>query len=271
MFKIGEFSKLVRVSARMLRYYEKCGLLHPAEIDRYTGYRLYSAGQIPLLSRIVALRDMGFGVEEIEELLPRFHDAEAMREALDRKSREIKTSIAVEQGKLERIAAMSGAIEKERVNMVYDVELKSLKVEKVLSLREIISAYDKEGELWHKIGKFMAQNQVACTAGGYSLYHDDEYKESDVDVEVAVPVSELGESKDGFLYKELPAIPQAATIRFSGPYDGYSAAMEKLAAWVEENGYVLDGMVRGLAIASPADVKSPDDYMTELQIPVKKA
>ena len=51
MFKIGEFSQLVRVSPRMLRHYEKCGLLYPAEIDPYTGYRQYSAGQIPLLSR----------------------------------------------------------------------------------------------------------------------------------------------------------------------------------------------------------------------------
>lgn len=255
----------------MLRYYEERGLLRPAEIDRYTGYRMYSAAQIPLLSRIVALRDMGFGVEEIEVLLPRFHDAAAMRKALEQKSSEIRASIAVEQNKLDKIAAMSGAIEKERVDMVFDVELKELKAQKVISLRDTISAYDKEGELWEKLGRFMAENKIVCDAGGYSIYHDDEYKESDVDVEIAVPVQKFGESKDGFLYKELPAIPQAATIRFSGPYDGYSAAMEKLASWVEGSGYVFDGMVRGLAIASPADVKSPDDYMTELQVPVKRA
>ncbi|MCL2560362.1 MAG: ATP-binding cassette domain-containing protein [Turicibacter sp.] len=69
MFKIGEFSKLVRVSARMLRYYDKNGLFTPAEVDPFTGYRLYSAKQIPLLMKIVALRDMGFGVEEMEEVL----------------------------------------------------------------------------------------------------------------------------------------------------------------------------------------------------------
>ena len=60
LFKIGEFSKLVRVSPRMLRHYEKCGLLNPAEIDRFTGYRQYSAAQIPLLTNIVTLRDLGF-------------------------------------------------------------------------------------------------------------------------------------------------------------------------------------------------------------------
>jgi len=110
MFKIGEFSKLVRISARMLRYYDKCELFQPAETDRFTGYRLYSATQIPLLMRILTLRDMGFGVEEIAELLPRFQDAKVMKEALKRKQMEIRATIALEQDKLEKIAALSGTV-----------------------------------------------------------------------------------------------------------------------------------------------------------------
>lgn len=270
MFKIGEFSKMVRVSARMLRYYEKCGLLSPAETDYFTGYRLYSAAQIPILYKIVQLRDMGFGVEEINELLPKFNDVTIMKKALKRKSVEIHSTIADEQSKLERIAAMSGILERERVNMVFNVELKELKAQKVLSLRETISAYDKEGVLWEKLGRFIAENNIACDVGGYSIYHDEDYKESDVDVEIAVPVQELKKSQSIFIYKTLEAIPLAATIRFSGPYEGYSEAMGKLATWVEQNKYVFDGMVRGLAVTSPSDVSSPDDYMTELQVPVKK-
>ena len=65
MFRIGEFSKLTQVSVRMLRYYDEAGLLKPAEVDRWTGYRLYSAGQIPRLDRIRYLRDSGFQVSEI--------------------------------------------------------------------------------------------------------------------------------------------------------------------------------------------------------------
>ena len=41
MLKIGEFSKLSRVSVRMLRHYDEIGLLKPAEIDRFTDYRYY--------------------------------------------------------------------------------------------------------------------------------------------------------------------------------------------------------------------------------------
>jgi len=214
---------------------------------------------------------MGFGVEEIEEILPCFGDVAAMKIALARKSSEIRTAIAAEQHKLEKIAALCGALDKERVNVIYDVELKAIKAQQVLSLREIIPSYDAEGMLWEKLGRFMAENSIVCDKGGCAIYHDAEYKESDVDVEITVPVPQTGVSKKPFQFKELEAIPLAATIRFSGPYEGTSAAMEKLAAWLEENGYEVDGLIRGLSVITPADVQSPDDYLTEIQVPVKKA
>jgi len=124
MFKIGEFSKLVRVSPRMLRHYEQNGLLQPAEVDRFTGYRLYTAAQIPLLSRIIELRDMGFGIEDIKTLLPKYDDRAVMKEALLQKQTQIQTVLAVEQAKLSKIAALAAKLQE--VNMVYDVELKSL-------------------------------------------------------------------------------------------------------------------------------------------------
>jgi len=65
MFKIGEFSKLTQVTIRMLRYYDEAGILKPAEVDPWTGYRMYSVEQIPVLNKIIYLRDSGFNVAEI--------------------------------------------------------------------------------------------------------------------------------------------------------------------------------------------------------------
>lgn len=270
MFKIGEFSKLVRVSARMLRYYEQCGLLKPVEVDKFTGYRLYGAEQIPVLFRITELRDMGFSVDEMLEIVPRYNDIAFMREVLEKKSCEIKTSIISEQNKLAQITALSGKIEKENHFMVYNVEVKTLSAEKVLSLREVIPSPEDEYILWDKLTAFVEKNGVKCGKGGYSLYHDEEYKESDVDIEIAVPVTEFGKNDGAFQYKELLAIPKAATIRFSGSYEGYGEAMEKLAAWIEENGYEFIGAVRGYGIVLPGEDIKQEDYLTELQVPVKK-
>ena len=78
MLKIGEFSKLSRISVRMLRHYDEIGLLMPEEIDPFTGYRYYSEDQLLAAGRIAALRDMGFGLSAIGEILACGADREAL-------------------------------------------------------------------------------------------------------------------------------------------------------------------------------------------------
>ena len=160
MFKIGDFSKLVRVSPRMLRHYEKCGLLYPAEIDKYTGYRQYSAAQIPLLTNIVTLRDLGFSIDEIGDILPHFDEAAYMDRVLRIKAASVKKSIEFEQEKYDKLMQMSDTMRRESNIMVYDVELKKVPPIKVLSLRGIIPRYRDEGMLWEKLGKFIAENKI---------------------------------------------------------------------------------------------------------------
>ena len=177
MLKIGEFSKIVRVSARMLRYYEENGLLKPVEIDRFTGYRMYSMEQISELRRITELRDAGFGVEEIAETLPRLDDVEYMREILEKKRGQICETIAEEQDKLERIAEMSrriiNNITKENNMFIDEVELKKLESVKVLALLvNVPDQFDinKEQDLWKGMRKYIKENNMECGEGGYTEY-----------------------------------------------------------------------------------------------------
>lgn len=272
MFRIGEFSKLVRVTPRMLRHYEKCGLVAPRHIDEFTGYRYYGADQMLDLSRITALRDMGFSVDEIKTTIPHFEDQPYMSRILHAKSEEVKRTISSEQEKLTKLAHMSGALLKERNIMLYDVETKALDPIKAITLRDRIPKYNQEGILWERLCAFVGENQIACTGGGYATYLDEEYMEENPDVEIALPVSELGENNGEFIYKEYPAIPLAATLKFSGAFDGgYDAASAKLASWVEQNGYEFAGPARGHVIVEPHSVSSPDDLLTELQAPIRKA
>lgn len=271
MFKIGEFSTLVRVSPRMLRHYEKCGLLYPAEIDKFTGYRQYSAGQIPLVTNIVMLRDLGFSIEEIGDILPHLEDFAYMNKVLHAKAKSVQSTIDAEQAKLKKLIEMSSTMRKERNIMIYEVELKKIPAVKVLSLRGIIPHYNQEGILWEKLGKYVMEKEVECSQGGYSLYFDDEYKDKDPDVEIAIPVKALGKSDGEFIYKEYEEIPLAATVRFTGPFDGgYDCASEKLAKWMEEEGYDFAGNLRGHSIVSPDMEPNPEKWVTELEVPVRK-
>ena len=71
MLKIGDFSKLARVSVKTLRHYAQKDLLTPAWIDRFTGYRYYSIHQLSRLNRILALKDIGFSLDQILQALER--------------------------------------------------------------------------------------------------------------------------------------------------------------------------------------------------------
>ena len=69
MLTIGDFARHGRVSVRMLRHYDAIGLLRPAHVDPRSGYRFYSADQLARLNRVIALKDLGFTLAEIRELL----------------------------------------------------------------------------------------------------------------------------------------------------------------------------------------------------------
>src|SRR5512135_3610869 len=97
MLKIGEFSRLSRVSVRMLRHYDQLGLLKPSRTDRVTNYRYYSADQLPRLNRILALQDLGFSLEQIGALLDESLPADELRGMLRLKRAEVQQGIQAEQ------------------------------------------------------------------------------------------------------------------------------------------------------------------------------
>ncbi|MCA9980244.1 MAG: MerR family transcriptional regulator, partial [Anaerolineales bacterium] len=102
MFKIGEFSKLGQVSTRMLRHYDKLGLLKPSHTDRFTGYRYYTIVQLLTLHRILALKDLGLSLQQIESLLQTDDVPLAQMQGMLRlKQAEIRQQLAEEQMRLQ--------------------------------------------------------------------------------------------------------------------------------------------------------------------------
>lgn len=269
MFKIGYFSKLTMVSVRMLRYYDELGLFKPAKIDTFTGYRYYSAKQITKLNLIVALRDMGFNVSDIATAIT-VHSDEKLKYILKQKEEEVKNNIKAEEEKLKKITATIKNLKKERINMNYNVTLKSVPSYKVISLRDTIPTYDSEGILWQKLGEYIQNEQISCGNIAYATYHDDDYKEGPVDVEVAVVVENLLNDTDGFTFKETRPIEQVASVLVPGDYSNISPAYNFLAQWIEENEYSICGLARAFPLKGACSESTPNEYLSEIQIPVKK-
>src|ERR671916_644740 len=113
MFKIGEFSKLVQVPVPTLRYYDQLGLLKPVAVDRFTGYRYYSASQLPRLHRILALKNLGFSLEQIGAVLVEGVTPEQMRGMLRLRHAQLGQQLSELQNQLDEVEARLQQIERE--------------------------------------------------------------------------------------------------------------------------------------------------------------
>jgi len=267
MFKIGDFSKFSRVSVRMLRYYDENNIFKPEVVDDYTGYRYYSAAQIQQINIITRLRDYGFTVLEIGMYLSA--PVEVREHMLKGKLAEIDKSIEIEKLKKNRIASAINNLYKEDITMEYKVEIKTIDKMKAISLRDRIESYSHEGLLWERIGSYMGQKGIQATGKCYATYHDTEYKEGNVDVEVLMEVEKLGKDDGEIKFKETERIEKAACILIPGEYSNISKAFEFLGKWLEENNKEVIGLMRQEPIKGPWNENDPKNYLTEIQCPIK--
>ena len=132
MFKIGDFSKLCRVSVRMLRHYDEMGLLKPERVDNFTGYRYYAAHQLSRLNRILALRDLGLSLDQVAQILKQGLTSDQIRGMLKLKRVELRQLIKESQERLERVETW---LEREEFLMSgYNVVLKKVSMPRILYL-----------------------------------------------------------------------------------------------------------------------------------------
>jgi len=285
MFRIGEFSKLSQVPVKTLRYYDEIGLLKPAKVDRFTGYRYYSADQLPRLNRILALKDLGLSLAQIAQLLDGDLPPAQIRGMLRLKQVEAQQKVEEEQARLARVEARLRHIEKEGTMPTYEVVLRKVNPQTVIAIRDTIPTYSDQGPLWKELADYLQQHGGKATGPSLTIYHDTEYRERDVDVEVATPISAPLSSTERVAVRELPGAEQMACVIHQGSYDGLDQAYNALLAWIEANGYRIVGPNREVYLRCPdndyADPETigyaeyvadePAAFVTEVQLPVAKA
>ena len=268
MFKIGEFSKLTQVSVRMLRHYDKMGLLKPAVIDSWTGYRMYSVEQIPALNKIVYLRDSGFNVAEIAIALNN-DDEDFIARQLDLKYAEIQAVIRNEEAKLRKIELARKELHQGRDEMHYHVSIKSVPGYHILSLRKIIPTYYAESMLWQELREFVEKHHLNVSENTFSIYHDEDYREKQVDVELCVLTDEIGPDDGPFSFRRTEPVPFMASTMVYGEFANISGAYLALAKWLQENSqYKMNRTSRQIVHRGPWNEENPELYLTELQIPL---
>jgi DNA-binding transcriptional MerR regulator len=278
MIRIGEFSKLVQVPVATLRYYDQVGLLKPSEVDRMTGYRYYSTAQLPRLHRILALKGLGFSLEQIGVVLAEGLTPEQMRGMLRLRHAQISEQLADMQNRLVEVEVRLQQIEREDLLSTYDVRLKQVEPQLVALVRAILPSHSASGSLFGEVYEAIGPHVAEALGphpgeGGQTLvlWYDTEFKERDVDGAAAFILRCRVPERGRMRVHELPAATMAATVHHSS-YTTIGDAHEAILAWIEANRYRIVGPDREIYLYNTMPVRLDDPtYVTEIQYPVEKA
>lgn len=275
MFRIGDFSRLARVTIKTLHHYDEAGLLQPSHVDRQSAYRYYDAAQLPTLHRILLLKDLGFSLEQIRDLL--HADAQSLATTLDARRRELAESIAADQSRLRRLDALRLTLDqRDRANQP-PVLLRDSPAIEVYSVRERVPHLGAPMQaLFETAEAVVAAEHARSAASPFTIFHDPDYREQDVDVEVCIPVKHRVAKLNTHV---LPCCEASASITYRGPYDQTPLAYSQLLEWMSRSDMRLAGPLRevyhrygadqiGYSLPAAVLANSSDDFVTELQAPV---
>ncbi len=271
MLKIGEFSKLSRVSVRMLRHYDEIGLLKPAEIDSFTDYRYYREDQLPTVCRITALKDMGFSLADIVRILEIYEDPEKLEPYFSARERELEALARDTAQKLTLLDAARKRLRKEE-NMRYNVTLKTIPARYAATVRMTLPRYEDEGRIWGVLTeetcrmKLTEADPCLCAV----TYLDGEYKEKDVDMMAWKTVKGSYPDTEHVKFRMLPEVT-VASCTYQGGYAQIVDVYAAVVAWIEANGYQTAGPMFNIYHVSPHETTDPDQFVTEICYPIRKA
>jgi DNA-binding transcriptional MerR regulator len=270
MLNIGDFARLGQVSPRMLRHYDEIGMLKPEQVDPTNGYRLYAAHQLGRLHRIVALRDLGFTLEQISEVLEENPPVEQLRGMLRMRQAQIEQTVGEEQERLRRVAAHLQSLEGN--TNVQDIVIKQTQPIRIAEAVAHGLTHDGLGPAWERLLPEVLAHVEAVGAKhgiGVGKYeYEGPAEDGTIVLHAGVDVGDqhVPESEQVRVV-DLPVVEVASAV-YRGPMDGIPSAWETLIRWVDDSGYRLAGDSRELY--HEHDEQDHTRCVTELQVAIAR-
>lgn len=273
MLKIGDFSRLARVTVKALRHYDEQGLLRPAHVDRSTGYRWYAAEQLESVGRILLLKDLGFGLPEIRRLLA---DPAGLDDALDARRLVLIDGIVEDQRRVRRLDSFRRALVES--GDAPPVVLRRIDPILALAAREVVTAGSgRITALFETLEREAARARARADDSPFLLFHDAVAREDRLDVEVCIPLRADAPDLPGARIVE--GASRAGAVVYRGGYERTPSLFARLAAWVEGEGGAICGPLRevyhrygadqrGYALPGRVLARESAEFVTELQAPV---
>lgn len=261
MLSIGEFSKLAHISTRMLRHYDRIGLLHPSHVGNENGYRYYEQTQLDTLAKIETLKGFGFTLAEIAALLPLPQEVLALHiraqithtsQAMEKMRKSIRL---MEQA----IAQMEGI---EPMNEPYSVRIMHCPEQNVISIRKTIPP-EQIHALFAELHAEMNRCGLQRTGPTQLRFLGEEFSYEAMEVEAQAVVSAHGPN-----ITTIPACLCAAVVH-TGPYETIRSAYDALGTWLAKHlEYQVCGPVIERFLCDEEMVQNPEEQKTAVLFPV---
>jgi DNA-binding transcriptional MerR regulator len=280
MFRIGEFAALTRVSQRMLRHYDALGLLKPDTVDPRSGYRYYSAAQLPLLNQILTLREFGFSLEDIARLLLHDLQADELGALLRGHQDELRQRIRADQQRLVQLRAWISGLGHEARFGVSDVVIRSVAPTLVAACRATVPDFGKPVEhLFDRTEAHVAASRARADSSPMLVLHSG-LAARPIDVEVAIPIRMAVPASEHVRVRELEGAEHMACLVYTGGYDQTDLALTMMTEWLNAMRYRIAGPAREVYLRFGADepvssvlpqrflTQRAEEYVTEIQVPI---
>ena len=259
--------------------YDERGLLKPAQIDKFTGYRYYAIEQLPRLNRILALKDLGLSLEQISDLLKRDLPPDQLRGMLMLKQAEIEQEMQAMQAQMRRVEARLKQIEREGKPSPYEIVIKSVEAQIIVSCRKMVpdltAMVDYRCEMYNTLYRWLADNDIAPQDHELAIYYNAEYVETDIDMELGTPIDratvKAAMLPEFITLHDLPAVETMASVIHKGDMWDIGQAMVALYSWIGSHGYAPAGPYRELHLLWRELEVDDDDFrniVIEMQIPI---
>lgn len=251
------------VTTKTLRHYDTIGLLVPAYTSPETGYRYYEAHQLQDMLKIQKLKEYGFPLDEIMQLM--HSDTNALCARFKAKYAEQRTAIKNQKKLLSKMKKDLEFLQKgQDIMSGLKTEVKLVQTEpiEIVSERGMIAIKDFD-TLYNKAMKKLQENGLAGVGAPVALYHCPDFDPENSDIEVGFPVKK----KDGIT--RTIAGSECAMGVHTGTYATLNKTYAAIAEWISRNGYRIAAPPYERYLNSPGEV-TEENLMTEVYFPIAK-
>lgn len=267
MLSIGAFAQIGQVTHRMLRHWDTAGLLVPALVDEYSGYRSYDPSQLERLHRIVALRQLGFGLDDIGLILDEGVDATRIARLLQVRRAEVECEHRIAAARLVDVERRLHLIEREHHMSEIEIIEKSLPAVRLAARRGVVPTQPQVADFVEP--SFDAVASIIGDESGSLTTPIAQYDASEAGIEVVAGYAYNGRVRDGFEIIELPSVNLAVCGVHLGSMDRIAESWQSIHAEIIGRGFVPAGPCRELYVRAVSADQS--DWVTELQQPIAAA